>query len=334
MKKATIVDVARESGVSLKTVSRVINNSPNVSDKTRELVYAAMRKTNYQVNLLAKGLKGNRTNVIVVFADRHHEEHLSAWHNVMLKYLFVHARDKNLKIVLSPSSSGTFENDHTDGFYLIANGLVDGAILLENVNHDQRIAYFEEHQIPYVVFGESDDDRNPSISLDNYATGYRGGKYLRDKGYTDIAFLLGEERFRSSQLRIAGFREAMKDSTSWYGIYPGVDTVEKAYRKALEVMKEHPVHAFCVSGDERALGVYRAIYEVGCSIPKDIAVLGIDNIPSGRFYYPPISTLSQNFEEMSIQCLDYLEQQIRNGLEAAGRKKITCIPEILERQST
>ena len=334
VKKATIVDVARESGVSLKTVSRVINNSPNVSDETRKKVYEAMQRTNYQVNLLAKGLKGSHTNVIVVFADRHHEEHLSAWHNVMLKYRFAQAKRKDLKIVLSPSSSGTFESDQTDGFYLIANGLVDGAILLENVNNDQRIAYFEERRIPYVVIGESDNRLSPSISLDNYQTGYLGGKYLLDKGYEGIAFLLGEERFRSSQLRIEGFRDAMKGSTVWNEAFPGVDTVEKAYRKALEVIDQYPVRAFFISGDERALGVYRAIYEKGRTIPDDIAVLGIDNIPNGRFYYPPISTLTQDFEQISEQCLDYLEKQIRVGIDAAGRRKITFSPEVLERQST
>ena len=185
-----------------------------------------------------------------------------------------------------------------------------------------------------MVFGESDGDNNPSISLDNYTTGLRGGRYLLEKGYREIAFLLGEERFRSSQLRIAGFRDAMKENDSWYGIFPGVDTVEKAYCKALKVMDTCPVRAFFVSGDERALGVYRAIYEIGLSIPGDIAVLGIDNIPGGRFYYPPISTLTQDFEGMSVQCLDYLERQIREGLEAAGRKKIICVPEVLERQST
>ena len=330
-KKATIVDVARESGVSVKTVSRVINHSPNVSEVTKERVYEAMRKTRYQVNLLARGLKSSRTNVVVVFADRHQEEHLSTWHTIMLKYLFAYAQKKNLKLVLSPSSSGTFEQDQTDGFYLIANGLVDGAILLENVNNDQRIGYFEEHHIPYVVFGEADDERCTCVSLDNYQAGYNGGKYLLEIGYRSIAFLLGEERFRSSQLRMKGFEEAVKEQDCWYGIYPGTNTIEKAYRKAQEVMKEHTVRAFFVSGDERALGVYRAIYERGLSIPGDIAVLGIDNIPSGRFYYPPISTVAQNFAEMSKSCLDCLERQI-NGEITSGERVFPS--EIIEREST
>jgi len=139
MKKATIVDIAKVCKVSTKTVSRVMNNSPNVSDKTKELVRNAMKEYGYQVNMLARGLKGSRTNIIVVFAERHNEEHLSIWHTIMLKYLFRYGKQKSMKIIVSPSSSERFEEDETDGFYLIANGIADGAILLENVVNDPRI---------------------------------------------------------------------------------------------------------------------------------------------------------------------------------------------------
>lgn len=334
MKKATIVDVANACGVSMKTVSRVINDSPNVSDKTKEKVYAAMRDTGYQVNILAKGLKGNRTNIIVVFADRHHEEHLSAWHNIMLKYLFAYAKTKKIKVVLSPSNSEKFEEDETDGFYLIASGIADGAILLENVNNDPRIEYFEKNKIPYVVFGEGDKTDLPSVSLDNYDVGYNGGKYLLSKGYSKIALFIGERRFRSTQLRIEGFERVMNNLGGKYEIFTGVDTVKKAYRTSLEVLDRCDIQAFFVSGDERALGVYRGIYERGYSIPRDYAVLGIDNIPSGEFYYPPISTVAQDFRAMAECCLEYLVEQIEEGVDAVEMKKINFLSHVIERQST
>lgn len=334
MKKATIVDVANACGVSMKTVSRVLNGSPNVSEKTREKVYAAMQGTGYQVNILAKGLKGNRTNIIVVFADRHNEEHLSAWHNIMLKYLFAYAKTKKIKVVLSPSNSEKFEADETDGFYLIASGIADGAILLENVNNDPRIEYFEKNKIPYVIFGEGDRANLPSVSLDNYDVGYNGGKYLLSKGYSRIALFIGERRFRSTQLRIEGFERVMNNLGGQYEIFTGVDTVKKAYRTSLEVLERCDIQAFFVSGDERALGVYRGIYEKGYTIPKDYAVLGIDNISSGEFYYPPISTVGQDFKAMAECCLDYLVDQIEKGVDAVEMKKTSFLSQIIERQST
>ena len=96
MGNVTIVDIANACGVSIKSVSRVLNNSPNVSDAMREKVMNTIKEQGYQVNMLARGLKGSRTNIIVVFAERHQEEHLSIWHTIMLKHLFTHANQNQI----------------------------------------------------------------------------------------------------------------------------------------------------------------------------------------------------------------------------------------------
>jgi DNA-binding LacI/PurR family transcriptional regulator len=332
MKKVTIVDIAKICNVSMKTVSRVLNNSPNVSDKTKQKVYAAMKEHGYQVNMLAKGLKGNRTNIIVVFVDRHNEEHLSIWHNIMLKYLFRYGKERAMKIVVSPSNSDKFEEDETDGFYLIANGIADGAILLENVTGDSRIEYFEQRGIHYVVFGEPRNNKIPSVSLDNYDVGYKGGEYLNQKGYKRIAFFIGEEKFLSTQLRIQGFKDSVLKSNIKYNIYPGVDTIEKAYRKAIAVLQKEEVDAFFISGDERAVGVYRGIYESGFRIPQDIAVLGIDNINLGAYLYPPISTVEQDFKSMAKTCIDFVVGRIEGTSDGICTVKFPSA--IIEREST
>ncbi len=333
MKNATIVDIAKICNVSTKTVSRVINNSPNVSEKTKERVREAMKAQGYQVNMLARGLKGNRTNIIVVFAERHNEEHLSIWHTIMLKHLFRYGKERSMKIIVSPSSSERFEEDETDGFYLIANGIADGAILLENVVNDPRIAYFEERNVPYIVFGEPEDNKSvPSISLDNYDAGYRGGTYLLEKGYQNIAFLIGEKKFLTTKLRIQGFLDAVKGSDIRYNIYSGTDTVEKAYQRSAEILAKEKVDAFFVSGDERAIGVYRSIYEKGYRIPEDIGVLGIDNINLGAYFYPPITTLEQNFSGMARKCIDFIVEQIEN--EDMVNYSVKFPSAVIERGST
>lgn len=334
MGNVTIVDIANSCGVSIKSVSRVLNNSPNVSEEMREKVMNAVKEQGYQVNMLARGLKRSRTNIIVVFAERHHEEHLSIWHNIMLKHLFSYAKKRSMKIVLSPSSSGRFEEDETDGFYLIASGIADGAILLENVLKDARIDYFEKNDVPYVVFGEPEDPGIPYVSLDNFSVGYTGGKYLMDKGFRKIAFFVGEDKFLSSQHRIEGFKKAMSEyGNRDYRVFAGIDTLEKAYKKAVEVLDRGETQAFFVSGDERALGVYRGIYEKGLAIPKDIAVLGIDNITLGEYYYPPISTVDQDFEVMARYCIDYVIQRIEKPDSIATKEfKFPC--KVVERAST
>lgn len=334
MNKITITDIAKKCGVSIKTVSRVVNESPNVSNTTRDKVLAAMKEQGYQVNLLARGLKGSRTNIIIVFTDRHQEEHLSMWHNIMLKYLFKYAKEKSLKIVMSPSNSEKYLEDETDGFYLLSSGIADGAILLEDVHNDKRVEYLEKGSIPYVVFGEPEDDNINAVSLDNYDVGFKGGSYLAEKKYKNIAFLIGEKKFLSTQLRIKGFEEAVRDCDVTYHIYTGIDTIEKAYQEALIILENSPVEAFFVSGDERAIGVYKAINEKKYKIPEDIAVLGIDNIPLGQYLYPPISTVKQDFKQLAYECINKLVSLLENETTEDTPKKVRIPASIIEREST
>jgi len=334
MNKVTITDIAKKCGVSIKTVSRVMNKSSEVSDATKNKVLAAMKEQGYQVNLLARGLKGSRTNIIIVFTDRHQEEHLSIWHNIMLKYLFKFAKEKSLKIVMSPSNSEKYLEDETDGFYLLYSGIADGVILLENVHNDKRVEYLEKEEIPYVVFGEPEDHNINSVSLDNYDVGFKGGSYLVEKKYKNIAFLIGEKKFLSTQLRIKGFEEAVRNHDVVYQIHTGVDTIERAYQEALVILDNSPVDAFFVSGDERAVGVYKAINEKKQRIPEDVAVLGIDNIPLGKYLYPPISTVKQDFKQLAYECINRLVLILDNEVTENTPKEIRIISSIIEREST
>lgn len=331
--KATIVDIASMCGVSTKTVSRVVNNDENVSAATREKVLAAMKESGFQVNMFARGLKGSRTDIIMIFTDRHEEEHLSTWHTLMLKYLFRDAKENGMKVVMAPSNSMGCIDDSTDGFTLLANGMADGVILLENVQNDLRAKYFKEHNIPFVIFGEPDDQTVHAVSLDNYQVGYKGGEYLISCKYKDIALLTGEAKFLSTQNRIQGFEDAVKGKNGRFRCFSEINSIEKAYCKAKEIVNQDSVDAFFVSGDERAIGVYKAINEAGLRIPEDIAVLGVDNIPIGNYYYPRISTIKQDFEGMAGECINRLIKLIRNE-EITGSRLIEFQPEVIEREST
>lgn len=214
-------------------------------------------------------------------------------------------RVKNLKVIMTPSNSNSFISDETDGYYLLENGLADGVILLEHVYDDLRVKFLKERGIPFVIFGQVEDDDVCSVSLDNYYVGYKGGSYLIGRGYKYIEFLVGEERFDSNKLRVKGFQDATGKSDGIFNIRYGANTVDKAYRIAKGVLEEEKPDAFFVSGDERAIGVYRAIQEAGYSIPKDIAVLGVDNIPMGNYLHPRISTVDQDFEPWQGNVLNF-----------------------------
>lgn len=331
--KVTIVDVAEACGVSVKTVSRVLNSSENVSEGTKNQVMRVAKELGYKTNILAKALKGTKTGVIMVLTDRHDDEHLSVWHTLMLKNIFRYARKYELKVIMAPSNANRFISDETDGYYFLENGLVDGVIFLEHVPADPRCSFLKEKGIPFVLFGETSDESVWTVSLDNYQVGFKGGTYLAQKGYRHIEFFLGNARFNANIERQKGFLDSVSGIDGTFSVRTGVTTPDEAYRTAKELIKKEKIDAFFVSGDERAFGVYYAINEAGLKIPDDIAVLGIDNIPQGRFLYPRISTIDQDFDALAKECVSLLVSQM-NGEDRGIRRNVKYLSSVIEREST
>lgn len=326
-------DIAKYCGVSLKTVSRVINHTGEVSEATKRKVEAAMVDLDYQVNLLARGLKQKKMDIIIVFFDRHDDEYINSWRNLMLRYLFRYARKIGKKIIVTPSDGQNYLEDETDGFYLLSSGIADGAIIMEYVEHDKRVDYLERTKTPYVILGQPQEANRNAVSLDNYYVGYLGGEYLQQKNFQKICLVVGDEQYYANRARTQGFEEALKAAgTSGTVIYGG-DTIEKTYHIAKQILVEEPVDCFFVSGDEMAVGVYRAIYEKHLRIPEDVAVLGIDNLPTSEYLYPPLSSIKQDFDLLAKESIQMLDDLI-NQEKASKPKQIFIQSQIVERGST
>jgi LacI family transcriptional regulator len=329
-------DIAKMSGVSLKTVSRVLNNSPEVRDETRDRVLEVVNKHGFRRNIIAKSLKEKKTNTIIVFIDRHSGEYWGIWHTMILTALMKTAKHKDYKIIISPSSADDHMTDETDGFSFLTSGLADGAILMDNILEDQRIEYLMKHNIPHVILGNcSNYEKSHWVDLNNYNAGYMGGKYLLEKGYKSITFLIGDQSFKVSQERARGFEEAMVDvDNKLSNVTFGISTTHKAYETVVSQLDSgmRP-RAYFISGDERAMGVYRAIQERGLRIPEDIAVLGIDDIPHSKFLYPSLSSINQPINEFSEQVLDMLIKLIE-GKSDEIENNVLLAYSIIEREST
>ncbi|WP_105616923.1 LacI family DNA-binding transcriptional regulator [Vallitalea okinawensis] len=336
MKKLSMKDIAQLSGVSIKTVSRVLNNSEQVKEETKEKVMAVVREHGYQRNIVAKSLKEKKTNTIMIFIDRHKGDYWGIWHTRMLNEIMRRAKAMGYKVVISPSNAEMHLEDETDGFSLLASGLADGAVIFDNVRNDVRIDFLNKHEIPYVVVGKNVDEAGSKyVDLNNYEAGYMGGKYLINKGYDSICFLVGREEYIVTQERVNGFKAAAKK----YGakdiqVIYGINTMKKAYETVRRNHEGHPCTAYFVSGDERAIGVYRALHELGIDIPSDIAVLGIDNIPICDYLYPSLSSISQPIESFCYYIMDILVEQICETTSRVEDKKVILPFELIEREST
>ncbi len=333
MSQMNMKGIAELCGVSIKTVSRVLNNSTSVKPETREKILEVIQEQGYQVNLLARGLKKMKTNTIIVFIDKHQEKYWGIWHTQMLQFLLREAKGKGYKIVVSPSSATGHLNDETDGFHLLSSKMADGAIILDNAQEDIRLDFLNKNKIPYVLVGQTEDENVCWVDLDNYNTGVTGCEYLISKGYKKIAFLLGQEQYHVNRLRADGFSKVAMDNNISFCVEYNVDSMEAAYATTLKLQNKNHYDALFISGAERAIGAYRALNELGLSIPEQVAVLGIDNIPLCNFLYPSMSTMDQQCQRFANAVIEKLYELI-NGNNDCHHQHILFENIIIEREST
>lgn len=338
--KLTISDISRMSGVSVRTVSRVLNNDPNVKPSTRERVQRIIDETGFEANMLARGLRAKRTNTLIVFVAQHENRYWGAFHNEILSEMMLEAKRRNYRLVISSSSAENYKEDVNDGFYMLKHGMADGAIMFDIMKGDPRTAYLRQKKIPFVIIGKDLDFFDTSyVDLDNRYAGFLGAQYLVSKGRKRIVFMVGNEQFNNNPERVAGFLdffktpEAMEKRAVGKAI-TGVHSIRVAYEKSKTLLSapadERP-DAIFVSGDERALGAYRAIREAGLSIPDDVAVMGIDNIRMGEYYHPPITTIDQSIPSFVENAFDILFKQLEN--KQTHGKRVLISPVIVERGS-
>lgn len=334
MKQMTMKDIADLCDVSVKTVSRVLNNSSSVKEETRQNILKVIEQQGYQVNMLAKGLRQKKTNTLIFFIDKHKEKYWSIWHSQMLQHLFEQAKKMGYKIAVSPSSASGHINDETDGFHLLSSKMADGAIILDNVNNDVRIDFLNRNQIPYVLMGQTENQQVNWVDLNNYKTGYIGGEHLINKGYKKICFMLGQEQFHVNQLRANGFKEIANKKKVEYSVVFEVDSMEAAHEKTKEIFMKNNYDALFISGDERAIGAYRALNELALKIPEDVAVLGIDNIPLCNYLYPSLSSMDQNIQVFAQTVMDLLHNLINNPEDIIEHQILIENKKVIEREST
>lgn len=329
-------DIARLSGVSLKTVSRVINNTNEVKSETRQKVLDVIEQYGYKRNIIATSLKEKKTRTIIIFIDQHKGEYWGIWHTRVITALIESAKKYNYKTIISSSSSTEHLEDETDGFYFLTSGLADGAILMDNTADDSRIEFLDRFKIPYVVLGKSDNySKSHWVDLYNYNAGYMGGKYLVEKGYKAVSFMLGDEEYIVNKERANGFKQAMADcKIDKFQISYGITSMKKAYDHVKrDIENSNNFRAYFISGDERALGIYRGLQEKGIKIPQEVAVLGIDNLPHSEFLFPSLSSINQPIKEFSIQILKMLISLI-DGQADVIQEHVLLPYEIHEREST
>jgi len=296
-KRVTIKDVAKHAGTSYQTVSRVINDKPDVSPETRRRVLEVIEKLNYRPSMAATSRANPKTHIIAVAISPYNEYLLYEGDPHLLR--LIHGVDqalavRNYSLLLSTIH---FTNDNQIESRLLNRQLADGVLIRLSINDQGQTAnILAEKGYPVVVIGHSQNPNIPSIRSDDENGGYTQTQHLLALGHRKIGIICGPETDPATTMRRQGHERAMSSSGLDAGSAPNVVgdyTVDGGYNAAANLMLDHPdLTAIAAFSDTMAIGAMQWLSEQGYNIPGDISIIGYDDIPDAQRQTPPLTTIS------------------------------------------
>ena len=301
-KKITIYDIARLSGVSPKTVSRVINGGERVKPETYQAVMKVIDELSYVPNAYAQNLTKKET-INILISVKKMESFPLIWFQTLLDKVLQTCKEVGVNAIVEYFGEG---DSIKDSIISSTGSLVDGVIVFYEGKDDSRIQYLKKNNMPFIVFGESHTDGVIYVSNNDFKAGYDLMEAVEEKGFKKMWLLMGGPSLVNKN-RENGVREFVKekrydiDLEVIYGLF----TIESVY----DYVKEHlstsniPDIIF-VSGDEKVQGVIRGCYEKGILIPDQLTIVGFDNIPIAKYYTPALSTIAPNYTELAKEMIE------------------------------
>ena len=315
--RTRIEDVAAAAGVSMKTVSRVLNNEPNVREETRNRVIRTVEELQYKPNLSARSLAGQRSYVVALVYNNPSRNYLMEIQGGMLEA----CRSHHYNLVLAPVESekqrkaadiqGLFEYFEPDGVVLIPP-LTDDPVVL---------GYLEQHEVPFACIAPDQSQDRIGVMMDETAAvlDLMGG--LVALGHRRIGHIKGPPAHGACRWRLAGYREALRKAGIAYQselVTQGEFSFESGFKGANRLLDlADPPTAIFAANDDMAAGVIRAAGERGLAVPRDLSVCGFDDTPIARHIYPALTTVRQPTSDMGRLATLQLLDRIRSP--GAGR---------------
>lgn len=326
---AAIRDVAKLAGVSVATVSRVLNDSSNVLPETAKKVLDAIEYLNYQPNSSSRSLRRNESRMILVAIP----DFTNPFWGDILEGMDDEAQRHQYNLLIYPTDSIPDRELHA--FDLLKQKRADGAILLSPVLSYERLVAIDR-QSPIVQCCEyKDGSELPHVSINNFEAAYQVVEHFIKTGHRRIAMISSTNGFVSTIQREQGYRKALEN----YGIpieenliLRGNYNFDSGYEKAniLLSLSKRPTAIMAIS-DTVAAGCLCAIQEANLRCPEDIAVIGFDNIPMSKMLYPKLSTVTQPRRRLGKLAVEMLIERINGSKEC---RQIFLPHELIIRQSS
>jgi LacI family transcriptional regulator len=325
-RRITLASIAEQAGVSMATVSKVLNGRADVAADTRARIQQLLSDQNYLP------LQRNTSTVDLIFSDLD-----SPWAVEILRGVESNLTNRGMAVVVSsvqrhgsarpPSWTRTIARHHSAGVLLVMSQLTA-----------RQWRELQQHDTPLVVIDPADipGPEVPSVGATNWSGGIAATEHLLQLGHRRIAMISGPQEYLCSRARVDGYRHALEQS----GVEFDTDLVrwgdfrqEGGFRWALELL-DQPNRPTAIFGgsDEQALGSYEAARQLGLAIPGDLSVIGFDDLPLARWLPPPLTTVRQPLADMGAMAAEMLLRLIA-GRDLASRR-VELATELVVREST
>lgn len=333
-KRCTIKEVAERSGVSVATVSNVLQNKSHLySEHTAQRVWQAVRELGYRPSSVARSLVRQRTDTIGVILEERQEVVLDSYVMSVLEGILEYTVPRNhpVKII-----SMMYQQSPDSFLAHVDDGSVEGVVLVAPRTHSVALQWAQQAEIPAVVAGSTFPDNTLScVDVDDSSAIYHAVQWLIELGHRRIGHLAGPQTQWSSRRRLQAYYRAMQDvgiavEPSWvaegrYTLLSGKEAMER-------LLDATPALTAVVSGNDwMAVGAIEAICQRGLRIPEDISLIGFDDIDPAQWVTPPLTTVRQPMRQIGAKAAELLIQQIETGTRA--REVILFPAELIVRQS-
>lgn len=327
----TIHDVARLANTSKSTVSRYLNGL-KVKKNTEEALERAIKELNFHRNANARRLVMNKTNTIAVVVD----DISNIFYSGIIRGIEKVAKRQGYNCIFLSWTSNY--DDEISFLSMLYEGQVDGIILVSFQRRDpQNLAKIRESPYPIALIGDHGElDGIFSVDVDN-ATGVADiVAYLYGLGHRDIAYIAGPERAAANKYRFNGYRRAM----AWLGLTYQPDWVVESdwsnqggYAAMKRLLETQGFTAVIASNDETAIGALRAVQEHGFNVPKQMSIVGYDDISISEWVYPSLTTVRQPFQEIGRKAAEGLFKKIEGAQGEEYRSHYLLKPQLVVRDS-
>ncbi len=312
--KITIREVAKEANVSMSTVSRVLYDSPEISEKTKIIVREVIKRLKYKPNEIARSLAKKKSRILGIVLPNEAKDFLTnSFFMQVMKGMSLYAQSKKYNITYAFSEDNATEEEHINDF--VNSNLVDGVCLLRTRSEDKSIKCLKEAGFPFVVIGRPEEPEGIMwVDNDNFQATYNLVNELIEKGCKNIAFLGAKKEWNVTKDRFEGFRMSCNTNgisiTDKNVIMVNEFNEQEGRNGAIRLLENTNPTAIIAQDDILAFGVLKVLKERNI---KNVKVVGFNNSPLAQFQTPPLSSVDINPVELGYYAIKILIDFLENN---------------------